>query len=262
MAPRIEMNPNERLICVAARVLEDHKNYFAGGGLPQIAFTLAQRRGTPDITYVAEWGVIDARCGVPAMGGAEADQEAAAWETMNTVFAHAQLGLMDYGLLAALQIDPYGNINSSFIGGEFSKPSRRFGGPGGATGIASCCWRTIYLTQLQPRKFVEKVDHISSPGYLDGSPGARERAGLPRGTGPYRVVTTEAIFGFDDETHRMKLIAVAEGTSTREVLDRMGFKPLVADRVDVIPEVTEEEVGFLRREIFARLKMDVQMLAL
>jgi acyl CoA:acetate/3-ketoacid CoA transferase beta subunit len=193
MATRIEMNPNERLICVAARLLEDSKNYFAGGGLPLIAFTLAQRRYAPDITY---------------------------------------------------------------------KPSRRFGGPGGATAIASCCWRTIYLTQLQPRKFVEKVDHISSPGYLDGSPGARERAGLPRGTGPYRVVTTEAIFGFDDETRRMKLLAIAEGMSTHQVLDQMGFEPLVADRLDSIPEVTQDEVSFLRREIFARLKMDVQTLAL
>jgi glutaconate CoA-transferase subunit B len=262
MASRIEMNPNERLICVAARLLEDNKNYFAGGGLPLIAFTMAQRVYAPNITYVAEWGVIDARCGVPAMGGAEADREAVAWETMNTVFAHAQLGLMDYGLLAALQIDPYGNINSSFIGGEFSKPSRRFGGPGGATGIASVCWRTIYLTQLQARKFVEKVDHISSPGYLDGSPGARERAGLPRGTGPYRVVTPEAIFGFDDETRRMKLLALAEGMRPEDVRKQMGFEPLVADRLEVIPEVTEEELGFLRREILATLKMDVQTLAL
>jgi acyl CoA:acetate/3-ketoacid CoA transferase beta subunit len=212
MATRIEMRPPERLICVAARELEDHKNYFAGGGLPLIAFTLAQRRYAPDITYVAEWGVIDARSGVPAMGGAEADREAAAWESMNTVFAHAQLGLMDYGLLAALQIDPWGNINSSFIGGEYE--------------------------------------------------GARERAGLPRGTGPHQVITTDAIFGFDDATRRMELRAVAEGLGVDDVKSRMGFEPLVADRVDVIPEVTQEEVDFLRREIFAKLRLDAQTIAL
>jgi glutaconate CoA-transferase subunit B len=262
MAAKLEMHPNERLICAGAKVLENGKNYFAGGGLPQIAFTLAQRLYAPDITYVAEWGVIDARCGVPAMGGAEGDSQAAAWETMNTVFWHAQLGLMDYGLLAALQVDPYGNINSSFVGGDFSKPDRRFGGPGGATGIASCCWRTIYLMQLQRRKFIEKIDHVSSPGYLDGSPGARERAGLPRGTGPYRVVTPEAIFGFDDETRRMKLIAVVEDMDAGQVLDNMGFEPIVADPLDTIPEPTEDEVNFLRREVLATLKMDVQMLAL
>jgi glutaconate CoA-transferase subunit B len=262
MATKIEMHPNERLICVGARILEDNKNYFAGGGLPQVAFTLAQRLYAPNITYVAEWGVIDARCGVPAMGGAEADRQAAAWETMNTVFCHAQLGLMDYGLLAALQIDPWGNINSSFVGGDFANPSRRFGGPGGATGIASCCWRTIYLTQLQERKFVEKIDHISSPGYLDGSPGARERAGLPRGTGPYRVVTPEAIFGFDEATRRMELIAVAEDLTVQKVLDNMGFEPVVAEKIDTIPEPSEEEVGFLRREVLATLRMDVQTIAL
>jgi glutaconate CoA-transferase subunit B len=262
MANPVEINPVERLICVGARILENDKNYFAGGGLPQIVFTLAQRLWAPNITYVAEWGVIDARCGVPAMGGAEADREAAAWETMNTVFCHAQLGLMDYGLLAALQVDPYGNINSSFIGGDYAHPERRFGGPGGATGIASMCWRTIYLTQLQPRKFVERIDHVSSPGYLDGTPGARERAGLPRGTGPWRVVTPEAIFGFDEETHRMQLLAAAEGLGAGQVLERMGFEPLVAEKLDVIPEPTPEEVGFLRREILATLQRDVPMLAL
>lgn len=262
MAGRADVNPNERLICVGARLLEPGKNYFAGGGLPQIVFTLAQRLYAPDITYVAEWGVVDARSGVAAMGGAEADREAAAWQTMNEVFWHAQLGLMDYGLLAALQIDPYGNINSSFIGGDYAKPTRRFGGPGGATGIASCCWRTIYLTQLQERKFVERVDHVSSPGYLDGSPGARERAGLPRGTGPYRVVTPEAVFGFDDATRRMKLLAVAEGMGAQEVLDRMGFEPLVAEGLDVIREPTDDEVGFLRREVLGRLRFGAQMIAL
>jgi glutaconate CoA-transferase subunit B len=251
MAAKIAMHPNERLICVGARLLEDNKNYFAGGGLPQIAFTLAQRLYAPNITYVAEWGVIDARCGVPAMGGAEADRQ-----------AHAQLGLMDYGLLAALQIDPYGNINSSFVGGDFANPSRRFGGPGGATGIASCCWRTIYLTQLQARKFVEEIDHISSPGYLDGSPGARERAGLPRGTGPYRVVTPEAIFGFDEETRRMKLISVAQDVTVDQVLENMSFEPVVAEKVDTIPEPSEADVSFLRNEVLATLRMDVQTIAL
>ena len=181
---------------------------------------------------------------------------------MNTAFCHAQLGLMDYGLLAALQIDPYGNINSSFIGGDYDKPERRFGGPGGATGIASCCWRTIYLMQLQGRKFVERVDHVSSPGYLDGSPEARERAGLPRGTGPYRVVTPEAIFGFDDATRRMKLLAVAEGMSADAVLGQMGFEPLVAERLDAIPHPSEEEVGMLRREILGRLRIEAQPISL
>jgi glutaconate CoA-transferase subunit B len=62
-------------------------------------------------------------------------------------------------------------------------------------------WQTIIQTRLDPRKFVERCDFSSSPGYIDGTPGARERAGLPAGTGPWKVVTERAIFGFDEETH-------------------------------------------------------------
>ena len=136
---------------------------------------------------------------------AKANYRATAWTSMNTVCSHASLGLFDYGILESLQIDPYGNINSSFLGGDYYHPERRFGGAGGANEIASMCWRTIIHTDQEKRKFVKKVDFISSPGYLDGLSGARERAGLPAGTGPYRVITPEAGFGYDEETRYMKL---------------------------------------------------------
>ena len=89
---------------------------------------------------------------------------------MNHVFAQASQGFIDYGMLGALQIDPYGNINSSYIGGTYEQPGRRFAGAGGANGIASLCWRTIFVMMQEKRRFVPKLDFVTSPGYLDGSP--------------------------------------------------------------------------------------------
>ena len=105
------------------------------------------------------------------------------------------------------------------------------------------------MTKLEKRKFVEKVDFISSPGYLDGSPGARERAGLPANTGPYRIVTERAVFGFDDESHMMRLLAIAPWISLEEVLARMDFEPLIADPLEELAPPTEEELSILRAEI-------------
>ena len=108
------------------------------------------------------------------------------------------------------------------------QPDRRFAGAGGANGIASLCWRTIFVMMQEKRRFVPKLDFVTSPGYLDGSPQARETAGLPAQTGPYRVVTPLALFDFDERTHRMRLIATTPTVKIEEVLAEMAFEPLVA----------------------------------
>jgi glutaconate CoA-transferase subunit B len=183
------------------------------------------------------------------IGAGLASSRAVAWTDMNTVDFHAGLGYLDYGVLAAVQVDQYGNFNSTFSGGDFDHPVRRFGGPGGATEIAALCWRTVLMTRLQQRKFVEKLDFMSSPGFLDGSAGARERAGMPAGTGPYRVVTERATFGFDEATRRMQLIAVAPWASVDEVLADMEFEPLVAAELGVLDPPTDEELEVLRTQV-------------
>jgi acyl CoA:acetate/3-ketoacid CoA transferase beta subunit len=73
---------------------------------------------------------------------------------------------------------------------------------------------------------------MSSPGYLDGTPGARERAGLPANTGPFKVITQEAMFDFHEETRQMRLIAMMPWTSVEQVLSKMEFEPLIADKID------------------------------
>jgi glutaconate CoA-transferase subunit B len=96
---------------------------------------------------------------------------------------------------------------------------------------------------------VKKVDFVTSPGYLDGTPGARERAGLPRGTGPWRVVTSKALYGFDEQSKRMNLLGVLRGVSEAEVLKGMEFAPLVGEKVEELEPPTSEELRVLRHEI-------------
>jgi glutaconate CoA-transferase subunit B len=173
---------------------------------------------------------------------------AVAWTDMDRMFAHASLGFIDYGFLGAVQIDPYGNINSTVIGEERSKPERRFPGSGGANDVASFCWRTIIIMRHEKERFLRRVDFVTSPGYLDG-PGAREEAGLPLETGPFRVVTSMGVFGFDEKSKYMKLLAVAPGYTIGDILTNMGFEPLIAETVEEMEPPAVEELRLLRGEI-------------
>lgn len=124
----------------------------------------------------------------------------------------------------------------------------RLPGSGGGNDVGSHCWRTIILMQHEKRRFLEKVDFITTPGYLTG-PGAREAAGLPRGTGPYRVVTSLAIMGFHPESKRMLLLKVQPGVTVEQVLENTGFELLLAPQIEQNEPPTEEELRVLRTEV-------------
>jgi len=92
------------------------------------------------------------------------------------------------------------------------------------------------------------VDFLTSSGYLDG-PGARERAGLPKDTGPWRVVTSKALFDFDEETKRMRLTGILKGLDPEEVIQGMGFKPLMASILQELDPPQGDELHLLREHI-------------
>jgi glutaconate CoA-transferase subunit B len=254
MTAALTFTTNEAAIVYTSRMMEEDRLYFVAiGGPPLLAVLLSKQLHAPKIAYVVEDGTIAPEMPVPTppfmIGTGLASSRAVAWTDMNTVDFHAGLGYLDYGVLAAVQVDQFGNFNSTFLGDDFDRPARRFGGPGGATEIAALCWRTILMTRLERRKFVKKLDFMSSPGFLDGSPGARERVGMPAETGPYRVVTERAVFGFDEETRRMTLLAVAPWSSVDDVLSEMEFVPLVAADLQSLAPPTEEELAMLRANI-------------
>lgn len=245
---------NEAAIVYTSRMMEEDRLYFVAiGGPPLLAILLSKRLRTPKIAYVVEDGTIAPQMPMPTppfmIGAGLSSSRAVAWTDMNTVDYHAGLGYIDYGVLAAVQVDQFGNFNSTFLGKDFDRPQRRFGGPGGANEIASLCWRTILMTRLQRRKFVHKLDFMSSPGFLDGATGARERAGLPPETGPYRVATERAVFGFDEATRRMQLLAIAPWTSVDEVQSEVEFELLIASDLATLDPPTDDELTALRSEV-------------
>jgi len=206
--PATSFNEREFVTCQISRLVEDKYIYWVGGGgEPLSSVLLAKRMSAPNLQYLTEDGVVGPEAQVPfdplmTMISSRANYRALQWGTMNYAADLAHLGYVDYGILATLQVDRYGNVNSTVIGKYDGGEGRRFGGPGGADSIAALAWRTILVTDQQKRKFVDRVDFISSPGFLDG-PGARERHGLPPNTGPWRVYTPWAMFGYSGDCQLM-----------------------------------------------------------
>ena len=257
--PATEFFEREYQVVQLARLIQDGRTYWvAGGGGPLYAVLLAKAFHAPQAMYITEDGVLAPEAALPLepignMVSSRSAYRALEWGTMNTAGDYARLGYIDYGILNSLQVDPFGNINSTWVG-DYPHEGRRFGGPGGADSIAALCWRTIVSIDMQRRKFVNHVDFISSPGFLDGSPGAREAAGLPRGTGPWRVVTSWAIFDYEEKSRYMRLISVAPFVTVDQVLSEMEFQPKMADHIEVLAPPTEEEIALLR----TRLDVDGQ----
>jgi len=242
-------NATELLICTAARLMEDNTTAFIGTGIPMLAASLAQKMHAPNLVTIFEFGGTGAILeSLPlAVGERRTFHRAVAASGICDIIETAQRGFVEYGFLGGAQIDPYGNLNSTVIG-DHDHPKVRLPGSGGGNDVGSHCWRTIAIMRHDRRRFVGKVDFITTPGYLTG-PGAREAAGLPPGTGPYRVVTTLAVLGYDEDTKRMKLLATQPGVSVEEVLENTGFELLLPERIEQSQPPTEEELRILRDEV-------------
>src|SRR6266481_397703 len=240
----------ELMICCASRALEDGRTAAVGTGVPCAAAMLAQRTSAPRLVILFEAGGIVPQ--LPTMpisvGDSRTFYRGLMATSMADIMETCQRGLIDYTFLGGAQIDAYGNLNTHLIGGDYKKPKVRLPGSGGANDLASLCWRVLVVTNHDRRRFVEKLDFLTTPGYLTG-PGAREAAGLPSGTGPYRVITDLAILGYGKDSRRMQVLSLHPGVRLEQVRDATEFVLGVKEPLDVTSPPTEEELRILREEV-------------
>jgi glutaconate CoA-transferase subunit B len=239
----------ELMICVAARQLEDSKTAVIGTGMPLAAAMLAQKTCSPNLVIMFEAGAMAPVLEKLPISVADSYTQTGALlhSSMNDVMESCQRGMVDYTFLGGAQIDMYGNINSTVIG-DYQKPKVRLPGSGGANDLASLCWQTLSITPHDRRRFVEKLDFLTTPGYLTG-PGAREAAGLPPDSGPYKVISTLALMGYHTENKRMCVETLHPGVTRQDVVDNTSFEMLFAQDVGVTPEPTAEELQILRNQV-------------
>jgi glutaconate CoA-transferase subunit B len=239
---------NEMMALAAGRMTNNGDILFAGTGLSMLAAAVAKRIHAPQATVFFETGGIDPTLDELPM--AVADPRVMSGSCLNSglieafsILAHRRLRTISF--LGAAQIDAYGNINSTCIG-DYHRPRVRFPGSGGACDAMCLAYAVILFMQHDTRRFVEKLDYLTGPGWLGGGQ-ERAKAGFRRG-GPIAVVTDLGVLRFDEQSKRMYLSELYPGVSAQQVLDHTGFE-LDVSRAQQALAPTEDELRALREEV-------------
>jgi glutaconate CoA-transferase subunit B len=237
---------SELLAIMSARLLEDGQIVFAGVGIPLLAATLAQRLHAPGLTILFEGGTIGPFIVPGELPPSTNEQRCTRRANMllgiTDILLLLQRGYVDVGFMGGAQIDRYGNLNSSYIGSA-DAPAIRLPGTGGGNDISSLT-QMIVAMKHEKRRFVERVDFITSPGFLGGG-NSRRDAGLTAG-GMYKVVTDLAIMGFDDVDKSMQVEALHPGVSAEQVQANTGFKLKIKSDIRTTEPPAAGELAVLR----------------
>jgi glutaconate CoA-transferase subunit B len=245
----LSFTPAELMIINAARLLQDGDVVFVGVGQPNLACNLAKRTHAPNLVMIYEAGVIGAEPSrLPlSIGDPTLVSGSLSVVSMYDIFAiYLQRGNVDVGFLGGAQIDRFGNINATVIGGDYVHPKVRLPGSGGAQEIAAWANRCYIMTPHQKRRFPEKVDFLTSAGYLDGK-GGREKAGL-RGKGPVAVVTDLGMLE-PDSNGELVLTALHPGKTIEQAIDNTGWPLKISASLRTTEVLSQKELHILHEEL-------------
>lgn len=235
------------MVTAAAREVADGEVVFVGMRLPLLGFLLAKSTHAPKAVGIYELGVIRETVApepILTMGDLPNLSRAQWLADTADLMGLLQQGYVDLSFIGGAQVDRFGNLNTSYIG-SLEAPETRLPGSGGACDLASLARRHIIIMAHEKRRFVPKVDYITSPGYGEGGDW-RQRVGLPRG-GPSTVITTLGILRFDPLSKEMILASTHPGVTASQVVENTGWPLKVAPDLEETPAPTEAEVAMLHQ---------------
>lgn len=237
----------EIMACCGAREIKDYDVVIVGTGFPTMSANIAKETHAPNAILMQESGVIDARPKRPALsvGDPCLNPGAAMIGGLIEIMGMClQAGKVDVGFLSGSQVDKFGNINTTVIG-NYEKPISRLPGSGGANPIGSLAKRTLIIALHDKRRLTEKVDFITTPGYISG-PGVREKWGLPPETGPACIITNKGVLRFDPDTREAYLASFHPGNTIDEIMENTPWKLEVSKDVHETKPPTVEELRAIR----------------
>ena len=241
-----EYTAGELMVAAAAREIRDGELVFVGMRLPLLAFCLARSTHAPSAIGLFENGVVrdsPALEFLVTMSDGPNVTDALWCTEMREIMGLLQAGRVDLGFIGGAQIDRFGNLNTSYVGP--AGRATRLPGSGGGADIASLSRRHVIIMTHERRRFVERVDYVTSPGHGEGGDW-RRRVGLPRG-GPAALITTLGLFRFDRETGEIALAATHPGVTVGDVRRETGWRLAYLDEVGETPPPTAEELRIIRR---------------
>ena len=242
-----QIRATEIMAAAGARELKDGDTVVVGIGLPQVACFLAKSTHAPNLTPLLEIGVANMSPRDTPVGLADSRifYRATCWSGFLDVMGmNLHRGVVDVGFLGALELDRYGNINTTLL--NENGRVRYFNGSAGGNDVASLARRVFVIMRHEKRKLPAAVAHLTSPGFAGGK--SREELGL-RGGGPHRVITDKAVLGFDPRSRSAMLLSVHPGVTVQDIVANTGMPLEVPHDVPETPLPGETELRLLREEI-------------
>ncbi len=243
----VDYTMQELMVVVGSREIRDDDVVFVGMRLPLLAFQLAKSTHAPHAVGIFENGILrDKPAGETLYTMSDTPNiEGAIWTTsMMDIMSLLQNGRVSLGFIGGAEVDRFGNINTTYIGGR-ENVQVRLPGSGGGSDIASLSQRFVVIMNHERRRFVRKVSYVTSPGFGEGG-NWRKRNGL-RGGGPSAVITTKGIFRFDSDTKEMVLNAVHPGVTVEEILENTGWDLRLVPKIEKTKPPTRSELRIIRR---------------
>jgi glutaconate CoA-transferase, subunit B len=238
----------EIMAAAGARELRDGEVVIVGLGLPEIATVLAKRTHAPRLATLLEVGVMNPVPKDPpiGLGDSRIFYGATCWSGFLDVMGmNLHRGVVDVGFLGALELDRYGNINTTLLKQDSGKV-RYINGSAGGNDVASLAKRVLVIMRHEKRKLPLAVAHITSPGFAGGH--TRQELSL-RGGGPSRIITDMGVLGFDPATRAATLLSLHPGVSLESLVENTGFPLQIPKEVPATPLPTAEQLRILREEI-------------
>jgi len=223
----MEYRPEELMIAVIARLLAGVRHVAVGAAspIPGAASLLARAQSGGAVR-------------VSLLGS---QKDSAFTDSGVELFDCAAQGRIDAFFLGGGQIDGEANINLVGVG-EYPRLKVRWPGSFGSAYLYFLVPRVILFREEHTRRvFVPKVDFISAPGTSE--------PGIHRPGGPYALVTTLCVFGFDRARRRFRLDSLHPGHSLEEVRDNTGFDFDVAEALAETPPPDADTLQLLRARI-------------
>ena len=244
----------EMMAIATGREIRDGELAIFGVGLSMLAGYFAQACHAPHVRAMTEGGIY----GSTPIGGLPWGIECNRISANATSFTNGldALGFMvasgrcDVGIIGAAQVDKFGNVNTTGIWSHpdrkhLEPPKTRLTGSGGANDIACGAKRVVIMATHEKKRFAERVDYISSPGYLEGGK-ARERYGFVGG-GPCAIVTTLGILRPDPQSKEFMLDGWFAFSSPEQIRQHTGWDLRIAAHAATVPEPNETELAALRK---------------
>lgn len=211
------------------------------GPVPRLAAGLAKLSHTPELmmtdgeAYLVEQPV-------PLGPRAYDARKPAGYLPFSRFFDSAVWTGRRHAMVTPTQLDRYGQINLSYMGGTYQQPKVQMLGVRGFPGNTIYHPNSFFFPAHSPRVFVPEVDMISGVGY---HPAKRQAGGNFSRVDLRLIVTNLCVMDFGGPDHTIRVIALHPGVTFDEVQAATGFELAQTDNLPVTANPTAEGIAII-----------------